>query len=169
MKKFIILFLFLTSNAIASDWNIDIENGPLGVKWNASEKEVIEVLGQPNGHFNISKHRKILFYGKTITLFLSRGKLKEVMYAEHESYALMNTPVSYNADFDKAEITISNQKVIGENFDNVAKALKVDLGAPDHQVELATDSADIYLSFSSSVWDGKKNYQLTRYRIKYQL
>jgi len=167
MKSIILLISLFSSSAFALDLNVDIENGPLGVSWGATEKEIIATLGEPNGHFILSKNRKIIYYGKKISLFLKRGKLNEIMFTSHADYSLSSVPVVMNSNYDKAMITINGKRVIGMPFDDVADALNMEFGAPGYHVELATDNADINLHFSSSTIDEAKSYTLHMFKIKH--
>lgn len=153
------------------EWNIDIDKGPFGIKWGATEEEIVDGIGEPNGYFNISNHKKLMFYGKKIVFLLSRGKLKEVNFSDYSHSILLRTPIAVNSEFETANITVNGKEIFRENFKQLEDVLGIELGEPSSQAEFATNTADVYLSFAQTYWGNSTtgSYTLIGYRIVYQL
>jgi hypothetical protein len=170
LKNLIFLILLLPSYGFASNLDIDINKGFLGVKWLSSHEEVEAVLGKPNGYYRINKNRTLLFYGKSVSLLISRNRFREVHIGGDLSDALSELPTTFNTKYDVSNLTINGKPFLRERFEKVEEALKIELGVPSYSVSAGTDEVFVDLSFSGVGGYGSENeFVLRKISFAYQL
>jgi len=170
LKNLIFLILLLPSYAFASNLDIDINKGFLGAKWLSSQEEVETVLGKPNGYYRINKNRTLLFYGKSVSLLISRNRLREVNIGGDLSDALSELPTTFNTKYDVSNLTINGKPFLRERFEKVEEALNIELGAPSYSVSAGTDEVLVDLQFSGVGGYGSENeFVLRKISFAYQL
>ena len=155
--------------SFAQNWNIDLDKDVFGVPWGASESELVEALGEPNGYFNISRFRKLVYYGKSHSFLLVNNQLKGYYLHEYNQTNLLNESVVVNQEFDRATVTINGKDIMDKSFADVESALGVDLGDPDYSTSYITDFVSVEFSFSSTTIAASRSYRLGGLKILYQL
>lgn len=170
MKKIILLSLLIYSG---SAFAIDItpSKSVMGIPWNSSEEETHGLLGKPNGYFEVTKYKKIVFYGKSIVLVFSRGKLKGFKYYDTCCRALYEMPVSINSKYQNEPLMLNGVKISGKSFNEIKSSLSYDLGEPDYRAEIATDETTIKFGFSGRGHPGstKQEFKFGSLEIDYEL
>lgn len=154
MKKFVMMILFL---APVCGFSMDVipSKSVLEVPWNSTEKEAKSVLGEPNGYFNTTKYKKLVFYGKSVVLVFDRGELKGFRYYDTCCQVLHRMSVSINSEYDYETISINGIELSGKTFVEIDEALPQKLGRPDYRAEIPTDEATIRLGFSGMGHSGE--------------
>ena len=160
MKKIILLSLLIYTGSIFA---IDItpSESVMDVPWNSTEKETVKKLGEPNGYFNITKFKKIVFYGKSIGLVFNRGKLKGFRYYDTCCMSLYDMPVSINSKYQTDPLLLNGIELTNKSFSELNDSLTYELGKPNYNVEIATDEATIKFSFTGRGYPGSGTQDFT--------
>tara|TARA_B110000858_G_scaffold89711_2_gene103760 strand:+ start:26182 stop:26664 length:483 start_codon:yes stop_codon:yes gene_type:complete len=153
----------------AQSWDIVPDEGVFGVRWTASEAELIETLGEPNGYFELSRFRKMVYYGKSHSFLLINNQLKGYYFLEHNHSNMLNESVAKNQQFDQAVVTISGKSVFDESFEDVENLLDIELGEPDYRASFITDFVSVNLTFPSMTMGSTRSFRLGGVEIKYEL
>ena len=169
MKPYFYLALFLPVSVLAQDRNIVLDEGIFGVPWASSEAELVEILGDPNGHFRISRFRKLVYFGKSHSFLFVNDQLKGYYLLEHNHTNLFNTPVSINQDFDQVTVSVEGREIIGKLFEEVETLIGRELGEPDYRANFATDFVSVRFTFSGSMGSGETSFRLSGIEIAYEL
>jgi len=169
LRLFLLFILLVSTSANASNLDIKIDEGILGAKWLDSEEAVIAAIGKPNGRFQINKNRTLLIYGKSLTLLISRGQLREVKIADVFSFEYDKMPLTINTEYSKNNFTINGEPFIEEEFEQVQKALGMNIGEPDYTKVVGTDDITITLGFSTTGMGGGGPFSLRYATFTYQL
>ncbi|ODC00526.1 hypothetical protein A3197_09370 [Candidatus Thiodiazotropha endoloripes] len=168
--KDVIFVLFIIWSGHAFCLDLEPAKSVLGVPWNSSEAEAMKILGSPNGYFHATKHKKLVFYGKSVVLLFKRGKLKGFRYYEACCRALYQMSVSINSKYSKEPISLDGVKLSGSSFHNLNRSLSYELGLPDYRAEIATDEVTIRLGFTGSGYPGKaEEFHFSSIEVDYDL
>ncbi len=163
-----VLSLIWSSHVYALD--IEPAKSVLDVPWDSSEEEAKKLLGAPNGYFQATKHKKLVFYGKSVVLLFKRGKLKGFRYYEACCRALYQMSVSINSNYSKEPISLDGIKLSGKTFQEINSSLSYELGSPDYRAEIATDEVTIKLGFSGRRYQSKaEEFHFSSIEIDYDL
>lgn len=127
---------------------VDPDASVYGVKFGASEKELLEAFGTPNGVIAVSDTRKALLYGKSHLFVLRGGKLRELRVSDHMFWEVTKQ-MDGNPFFDSSDWVLAPGIRTGMNFEEVKKALGRPNAVPDYQFTYDTKQASVTLSFSS--------------------
>lgn len=169
MKRIILILACVFSGHVYG-LNVSPASSVLGVPWGSTEEETIKVLGVPNGHFQTTKHKKLLFYGKSIVLLYTRGRLKGFRYYEACCRILHTMAVSINQQYSNVPLTLDGVELKGKPFQELSKSLPYDLGISDYRSEVATDEVTMKFGFSSKGYPGQtQEFYFSNLEIDYEL
>ncbi len=142
----------------------------LGVPWDSTEEETVAILGAANGHFQATKYKKLVFYGKSVVLVFNRGHLKGFRYRDVCCRDLYNTPVSINSNYSVEPVVLHGFDLTNKSFPEINNALPYELGLPDYRATIATDEVILEFGFSSSSYpDAEKEFFFSSLKIDYEL
>ncbi|MEW8383217.1 MAG: hypothetical protein AB2704_15310 [Candidatus Thiodiazotropha taylori] len=154
MKNIIFVFTLVLSD-YAFSLDLEPSKSVLGVPWDSSEEEAMKLLGSPNGYFQATKYKKLVFYGKSVVLIFKRGKLKGFRYYDVCCRALYQMSASVNSKYSNEPLSINGTLLTGSSFQTINRSLPYELGSPDYRAEIATDEVTIKLGFTGTGFPGK--------------
>ena len=128
---------------------IDPDGSVYGVKFGASEKEVLEAFGTPNGVIAISETRKALLYGRSHLFVFRGGLLRELRVSEHNFHWELVKQMDGNPFFDRSDWVLKPGIRNGMDFEEVKKALNRPTAVPHYQFSYDSKHAAVTLNFSS--------------------
>jgi hypothetical protein len=131
------------------DRTIDPDGLVYGFKFGATEKEVLDALGVPNGVIAISDTRKALLYGKSHLFIFRGGKFRELRIGEHVINWELARQMDGNPFFDRGDWVVKPGIRNGMSFEEVQKVLNRPGAAPDYKFSYDTKETSVSLSFSS--------------------
>ncbi|MEP4889685.1 MAG: hypothetical protein ABJV04_06635 [Aliiglaciecola sp.] len=164
MKVFVLIIFLLPSLVNADNLDINVNEGFLGAKWLSSQKEVEAALGKPNGYYRINKNRTLLFYGKSVSLLISRDRFRAVSIGGSLSEALAEYPNTINTKYEISNLTINGKPFFEQNFKAVEEALEIELGSPSYNISVGTDEVTINMKFSGI--GGYRSEDVTKYQLR---
>jgi hypothetical protein len=138
------------------DRSIDPDGSVYGLKFGATEKQVLDALGVPNGVIIISDTRKALLYGKSHLFVFRSGKFRELRIGEHLINWELARQMEGNPFFDRGDWVVKPGIKSGMRFDEVQKVLGRFGAVPDHRFSYDTKEASVSLSFSSYSQPGRE-------------
>lgn len=150
------------------DRSVDPDGSVYGVKFGATEKQILEAFGQPNGVIAVSETRKALLYGKSHLFVLRGGRLRELRVGDHILHWELTRQMDGNPFFDRSDWVLKPGLRNGMNFEEVKKALGRPSAEPNYQFTYDSKEASVTLSFSSySSGPGAKpeGYRLSGFSI----
>lgn len=137
------------------DRTIDPDGLVYGLKFGATEKQVLDALGVPNGLIAISDTRKALLYGKSHLFIFRGGKFRELRIGEHVINWELARQMDGNPFFDRGDWVVKPGIRNGMSFEEVQKVLNRPGAAPDYKFSYDTKEASVSLSFSSYTQPGR--------------
>lgn len=138
------------------DRTIDPDGLVYGLKFGATEKQVLDALGIPNGVIVISDTRKALLFGKSYLFIFRGGKFRELRIGEHVINWGMARQMDGNPFFDRGDWVVKPGIKNGMRFEEVQKVLGRAGAVPDHRFSFDTKDASVSLSFSSYSQPGRE-------------
>jgi len=138
------------------DRTIDPDGLVYGLKFGATEKQVLDALGVPNGVIAISDTRKALLYGKTHLLVFRGGKFRELRIGEHVINWEVAQQMDGNPFFDRGDWVVKPGIRNGMSFEEVQKVVGRPGAVPDYKFIYDTKETSVSLSFSSSTQPGRQ-------------
>jgi hypothetical protein len=146
--------------------SIDPDGSIYGLRFGASEKQLLEVLGVPNGVIVISDTRKALLYGKTHLFVLRSGKLRELRVGEHVISWEVAQQMDGNPFFDRGDWELKPGIRRGMSFEEVQKLINRPAAVPDHKFSYDTREASVALSFAGYSESGRRTgYKLIGFSV----
>ncbi|MBV1788529.1 hypothetical protein KQ940_10730 [Marinobacterium sp. D7] len=168
LRLLVVLLVFWSNQALSLD--IVPSESVLGVPWDSTEQEVAKILGESNGYFQTTKYNKLVFYGKSVVLIFTRGKLKGFRYHDVCCTDLYNTSVSINSKYSREAVVFNGIDLKGKTFQEINELLPFELGKPDYRAEIATDEVTIEFGFSSRGYPGQQDqFNFNSLKIDYEL
>jgi len=151
----------------ARDRTIDPDGSIYGVKFGATEKQILEAFGVPNGVIAISDSRKAFLYGKSHLFALRGGKLRELRVGDHLIDWELAKQMEGNPFFDRSDWVLSPGLKKGMDFNDVQKVLGRSKAEPTYQLTYDSKEGSVTLNFSSvSGPDAKpEGYHLSSFSI----
>jgi hypothetical protein len=137
------------------DRTIDPDGLVYGLKFGATEKQVLDVLGVPNGVIVISDTRKALLYGKSHLFIFRSGKLRELQIGELAINWKLARQMDGNPFFDRGDWVVKPGIRNGMSFEEMQKVLARPGAAPDYKFSYDTKETSVSLSFSSYAPSGR--------------
>ena len=131
------------------DRTIDPDGLVYGLKFGATEKQVLDALGVPNGVIAISDTRKALLYGKSHLFIFRGGKFRELRIGEHVINWEVARQMDGNPFFDRGDWVVKPGIRNGMSCEEVQKVLNRPGAAPDYKFSDDTKETSVSLSFSS--------------------
>ena len=138
------------------DRTIDPDGLVYGLKFGASEKQVLDALGVPNGVIAVSDTRKALLYGKSHLFVFRRGKFRELRIGEHVINWELARQMDGNPFFDRDDWVVKPGIRNGMSFEEVQKLLGRPGAVPDHKFSYDTKETSVSLSFASYSHSGRE-------------
>lgn len=151
----------------ARDRTINPDGSIYGVKFGATEKQLLEAFGVPNGVIAISETRKALLYGKSHLFVLRGGKFREVRVGDHLIDWELAKQMEGNPFFDRSDWVLSPGLKKSMDFNDVQKVLGHSKAEPSYHLTYDSKEASVTLNFSSvSGPDAKpEGYHLSSFSI----
>jgi hypothetical protein len=145
---------------------IDPDGSIYGLKFGATEKQVIDALGVPNGVIAVSDTRKALLYGKTHLFILRNGKFRELRVGDHVISWELAQQMDGNPFFDRGDWELKPGIRQRMSFEDVQKLVNRPAAVPDHKFSYDTREASVNLSFASYGESGRRmGYRLIGFSI----
>ena len=138
------------------DRTIDPDGLVYGLKFGATEKQVLDALGVPNGVIVISDTRKALLFGKSHLFVFRGGKFRELRIGEHVINWEVGRQMDGNPFFDRGDWVVKPGIRNGMRFEEVQKVLGRHGSVPDHRFSFDTKEASVSLNFSSYSQPGRE-------------
>ena len=139
------------------DRSIDPDGLIYGLKFGATEKQVLEALGTPNGVIVISDTRKALLYGKSHLFVFRGGKFRELRIGEHMIHWDLTQQMDGNPFFDRGEWVVQPGIRSGMSFAEVQKLLGRHGAVPTHNYTFDTRESAVTLNFASYSRGGRED------------
>lgn len=131
------------------DRTIDPGGSIYGVKFGATEKQILDAFGVPNGVIAMSDTRKAFLYGKTHLFILRSGRLRELRVSDHIIHWELTKQMDGNPFFDRSDWVLNPGLRNGMDFEDVKKVLGRPTAVPSYQFTFDSKDASITLHFSS--------------------
>ncbi len=138
------------------DRTIDPDGLIYGLKFGATEKQVLDTLGVPNGVIAISDTRKALLYGKSHLLVFRGGRFRELRIGEHVINWEMARQMDGNPFFDRGDWVVKPGIKNGMSFEEIQTLLGRPGAVPDHKFSYDTKETSVSLSFASYSQSGRE-------------
>jgi hypothetical protein len=135
---------------------IDPDGFVYGLKFGATEKQVLDALGVPNGVIIVSETRKALLYGKRHIFVFRGGKFRELRVGEHVINWELARQMDGNPFFDRDDWVVKPGITNGMSFEEVQKLLGRHGAVPNHMFSYDTKSTSVSLSFASYSHSGRQ-------------
>ena len=129
--------------------SIDPDGSIYGLRFGASEKQLLEAFGMPNGVIVISDTRKALLYGKSHLFLLRNGRFRELRIGDHVINWEVARQMDGNPFFDRSDWVVQPGIRNGMSFEEVQKLIGRPAAVPDHKFSYDTKEASVALSFAS--------------------
>ena len=133
----------------ARDRIIDPDGSIYGMKFGATEKQILEAFGVPNGVIVISDTKKALLYGKTHIFVLRGGKLHELRVSDHLIDWELTKQMDGNPFFDRSDWVLKPGVKKDMDFEDVKKTLGRPSTGPTYQFTYDSKEASVTLGFPS--------------------
>lgn len=128
---------------------VDPDGSVYGVKFGATERQVLDAFGTPNGVVAISDTRKAVLYGKSHLFVFRSGKLRELRVNEHVFHWELAKQMDGNPFFDRSDWVIKPGLRNGMDFEEVRQLLGRPNAVPSYQFTYDSKQASVTLTFSS--------------------
>ncbi len=128
---------------------IDPDQQVYGLKFGATEEELVAAFGRPTGVVRIDPQRVALLYGRRHAFVLNDGKFTEMQISEQPVFAWeLGSRMEGHPFFDSVSWSLQPGGVLpGMKFTDVAKALGAKLGAPGPKATFLSKNAQVELGF----------------------
>lgn len=131
------------------DRTIDPDELVYGLRFGATENQVLDALGIPNGVIIISDTRKALLYGKSHLFVFRGGRFRELRIGEHVISWEIGRQMDGNPFFDRNDWVVKPGIKNGMSFEEIQKLLGRPAAIPDHKFSYDTKETSVSLSFAS--------------------
>ncbi len=167
MKIIIISLLIFSLKAFSIE--IESDKSVMGVPWNSTESKVIEILGQPNGHYKATKYTKYIFYGKSVVLVFKKDRLKSIQYSDVCCSFLYNAQVTVNEPDGSKGLVLDGVEMVGKDFVQLSKELPYKLGQPGYHKNFETEFGSVKIQFTKLTENGKQSFKFNSLEVKYEM
>jgi hypothetical protein len=153
---------------IDRDRIIDPDGSVYGIKFGATEKQVLEAFGVPNGVFVLNESKKVFLYGKSHLFIFRNGKFCELRVGEYVFNWDLLKQMEGHPFFDRNDWTLKPGLKDGMDFEEVKKVLGKPNVSPDYKFTFDTKNASITLDFSSmsvNSWFKSTSFRLLGFTI----
>jgi hypothetical protein len=145
---------------------IDPDGSIYGVKFGATEKQLLEAFGVPNGVIAVSDSKKALLYGKSHLFILRGGKLRELKVGDHLVNWELSQQMDGNPFFDRGDWQLAPGIRNGMTFEEVQKLINRPSAVPNYRFTYDTKQASVTLHFAGhSRSPGAESYRLHSFSI----
>jgi hypothetical protein len=146
---------------------IDPDGSIYGLKFGATEKQVLDAFGVPNGVIVISDTKKALLYGKTHLFVMRNGQLRELRVGDHVIDWELARQMDGNPFFDRGDWLLKPGIKNGMSFEDMQKTINRPAAVPNHKFSYDTKEASVTLSFASYSESGRQvGYRLMGFSIQ---
>lgn len=136
--------------------SIDPDGSIYGLRFGATEKQILDAFGLPNGVVIISDTRKALLYGKSHLFVLRNGRFRELRIGEHVINWEIARQMDGNPFFDRSDWVVRPGIRNGMSFEEIQKLIGRPAAVPDHKFSYDTKEASVALSFASYSHSGRE-------------
>jgi len=139
------------------DHVIDPDVGLYGVNFGATEPQVLEALGEPNGVIVLTERKRAYLYGSSHLLLFRNGRLEEVRISDHVFDWELSQQMDGHPFFDLGSWVVKPGLRKGISFAEARKLLGRPESKPDYRMSYDTEAAVVTLGFHSRSGPGSED------------
>ena len=145
---------------------VDPDGSIYGVKFGASEKQLLEAFGTPNGVIVISEAKKAFLYGRSHLFILRNGRLRELRVGDHILNWGLSQQMDGNPFFDRGDWQLVPGIRNNMSFEEVQKIINRPNAVPSYSFSYDTKQASVTLNFAGhSRSSGAESFRLHSFSI----